>query len=182
MTSKLPSRYPMLSIGLHWLMLLLIAAAYCFIELREWFPKGSDTRSLFKSLHYMMGLSVLLLVGFRILLRLLIRVPTIEPLPSYGNRLASAGVHVLLYAFMIAMPMLGWLLLSSEGETIRYFGLPLPALLDENAQRAEQIEEIHEALGEFGYFLIGAHALAALLHHYWFKDNTLKRMLPWPLK
>ncbi|NBY94370.1 cytochrome b561, partial [Escherichia coli] len=29
-----------------------------------------------------------------------------------------------------------------------------------------------------GYFVIGLHALAALLHHYWWKDNTLLRMMP----
>jgi len=30
-----------------------------------------------------------------------------------------------------------------------------------------------------GYYLIGLHALAALLHHYLIRDNTLQRMLPW---
>ena len=29
-----------------------------------------------------------------------------------------------------------------------------------------------------GYFLIGLHAAAALFHHYFIHDNTLRRMLP----
>jgi cytochrome b561 len=29
-----------------------------------------------------------------------------------------------------------------------------------------------------GYFLIGTHALAALVHHYIKRDNALRRMLP----
>jgi cytochrome b561 len=29
-----------------------------------------------------------------------------------------------------------------------------------------------------GYALIGAHAAAALFHHYVVRDNTLRRMLP----
>ncbi len=37
---------------------------------------------------------------------------------------------------------------------------------------------LHEAIGEFGYYLIGLHAAAALYHHHFMKDNTLLRMLP----
>ena len=33
-------------------------------------------------------------------------------------------------------------------------------------------------VGQCRYFVIGLHALAALLHHYWWKDNTLLRMMP----
>jgi cytochrome b561 len=33
-------------------------------------------------------------------------------------------------------------------------------------------------VGNFGYFLIGAHAAAALAHHYIRRDDTLLRMLP----
>ena len=36
----------------------------------------------------------------------------------------------------------------------------------------------HELLANTGYFIIGLHALAALLHHYFWKDNTLLRMMP----
>ena len=172
----------MFIIGLHWLMLLLIAAAYLFIELRQWFPKGTDTRTLLKSLHYMMGFSVLFLVGLRILLRLTSQTPAIVPPPPYWTRVGGSLMLVLLYAFMTAMPLLGWMMLSAEGDPINYFGVQLPPLLAENKHWAEQIEEIHEELGEIGYFIIGLHAIAGLLHHYWLKDNTLKRMLPWPLK
>ncbi|EIM5890206.1 cytochrome b561, partial [Salmonella enterica subsp. enterica serovar Rissen] len=28
------------------------------------------------------------------------------------------------------------------------------------------------------YFVIGLHAIAALMHHYFWKDNTLLRMMP----
>ncbi|MBL4819442.1 MAG: cytochrome B, partial [Gammaproteobacteria bacterium] len=36
----------------------------------------------------------------------------------------------------------------------------------------------HEILGLSGYLFIPGHALAALYHHYFVKDNTLRRMLP----
>jgi cytochrome b561 len=40
-----PDRYGSLSIGLHWFMLLLLVGVYSCIELREFFPKGSDLLS-----------------------------------------------------------------------------------------------------------------------------------------
>ena len=45
-----PARYSRLSIGLHWLMLLLIIAGYTFILIRGEFPKGSEPRALVKML------------------------------------------------------------------------------------------------------------------------------------
>ncbi len=49
-----------LSIGMHWFMLVLIAAVYALMELRGIFPKGSGGRELMKTWHYMLGLSVLI--------------------------------------------------------------------------------------------------------------------------
>ena len=80
---------------------------------------------------------------------------------------------------MIGMPIGGWLMLSAKGEAIPFYGLTLPALVSPNEELAELIEEIHETVGVAGYYLIGLHALAALLHHYLIRDNTLQRMLPW---
>jgi cytochrome b561 len=78
---------------------------------------------------------------------------------------------------MIGMPLAGWLILSSAGKPVPFFGLELPALIAENKDLSKQIKEIHETVGQLGYFLIGLHALAALFHHYILRDNTLYRML-----
>jgi cytochrome b561 len=79
---------------------------------------------------------------------------------------------------MIAMPLIGWLLLSASGKPVPFFGLELPALIGKNRELASTIKEIHEFLGTAGYYLIGLHAAAALYHHYVTTDNTLTRMLP----
>ena len=42
----------------------------------------------------------------------------------------------------------------------------------------DMLKEYHETLAMFGYYVIALHALAALAHHYFFKDNTLLRMMP----
>ncbi|MDH1728877.1 cytochrome b [Pseudomonas chengduensis] len=171
-------RYGSLSIGLHWLMLILIAVVYACIELKGNFPKGSETRELLKQWHFMLGLSVFALVWLRLLARALSPIPAIEPpLPTW-QALPAKLMHLALYALMIGAPLAGWLILSAAGKPIPFFGLELPALIGPDKELAGQIKELHELAGTAGYWLIGLHAIAGLYHHYVARDNTLTRMLP----
>jgi cytochrome b561 len=167
-----------MSIGLHWLMLALLAAVYASMELRGLFPKGSDPREALKSLHFMLGLSVLVLVLVRLVARATGPTPRIEPQPPRWQQLLATLMHVALYGLMVGLPLLGWLLLSAKGKPIPFFGLELPALIGQDKGVARQLEELHEAIATAGYFLIGLHAAAALFHHHVVRDNTLARMLP----
>ena len=173
------TRYGTASIGLHWLMLLLLAAVYACMELRGIYPKGSALRDGIKAWHYMLGLSVFGLVWLRIGLQLLGASPEIKPAaPKWQMRFALL-MKLSLYALMIAMPLLGWSILSAEGKPIPYFfGLQLGALIGENKALGLQIQEVHQTFGKVGYFLIGLHAVAGLYHHYIRRDNVLLRMLP----
>lgn len=173
-----PARYGGLIIALHWFMLLLLAAIYATIELRELFPRGSDPREAMKAWHFMLGLSVLAFVAVRVVVRLTGPHPPIVPPPPRWQRLLAGAMHVALYAFMLLMPIAGWLILSAEGEAISFFGLPLPPLVAPDEALAERMEELHELGGTIGYILIGLHAAAALAHHYLIGDNVLRRMLP----
>jgi cytochrome b561 len=169
-------RYSSLSIGLHWVMFLLIVAVYACIELREFYPKGSDPREALKMWHFMLGLSVLVLVSARLVVYLTNQIPPIEPEPPKWQKIGIKLMHFALYALMIAMPILGWLILSAQGKPIPFFGLNLPALIGENKDLMELFKETHEIIGTIGYFLIGLHTVAALVHHYILRDNTLLRM------
>ena len=172
------TRFGNMTIALHWLMLSLIIAVYACIELREFFPKGSDPRTALKTWHFMLGLSVLSLVWLRLFARFFSATPAIYPAPVAWQMLAAKAVHSLLYLWMVTLPVLGWLLLSASGKPIPFFGYQLPALISENKNLADTIKELHETLGTAGYYFIGLHAIAALFHHYIQRDNTLTRMLP----
>ena len=176
--SNTKNRYGSVSIALHWLMFLLIVAVYACMELREIFPKGSDPRAAMKTWHFMLGLSVFVLVWLRLALRLLQAKPVIEPRPIAWQRYLATLMHWAFYAFMIGMPIAGWMILSAEGKPIPFYGLELPALIAENKDTAEWIEDIHTTVGTAGYFLVALHASAALFHHYVLRDNTLTRILP----
>ena len=172
------AQYGSLSIALHWVMLLLLIAVYATIELRGMFPKGSDPREAMKAWHFMLGLAVFGLVWLRLLIQATAGpVPAIVPVQPRWQAASAKLMHALLYLFMIAMPILGWLVLSAEGKPIPFFGVNLPALIAENKESAKSLQEIHETVGELGYWLIGLHAAAALFHHYVVRDNTLSRML-----
>lgn len=170
--------YARASIVLHWAMLALIAVVYAAIELRTYFPKGSDIREGFKTWHFMLGLTVLALVLIRIAVRLSSTAPPITPRPPAWQMLAARGIHLALYALMLGMPLAGWLILSAEGKSVPFFGLTLPPMIGPDKALGSQIKELHETAGSIGYWLIGLHAAAALAHHYWWKDNTLRRMWP----
>ena len=178
MSTSSNNRYQTPLIAIHWIMLLLLAAVYASIELRVLWPKGSDPREAIKALHFMLGLAVLVMVMLRLALRLTLTTPAIQPAPAAWQHLLARVGHAALYAFMVGMPIAGWLFLSAKGKPIPFFGLELPALMAPNADLAHTIGEVHETVGVLGYWVIGLHALAALYHHHVMKDNTLLRMLP----
>lgn len=163
-------------IWLHWIVLILIVATYASIDLSDLFAKGSASRDFVKKLHFTLGLSVFALVAIRLLVRVGSQTPAILPKPPRWQEVMSTLTHILLYVFMIGMPLLGWLALSALGKPIPFFGLELPALIGPDKAFGKQLEHLHEFIGECGYYLIGLHAVAALFHHYVMKDNTLVRM------
>lgn len=169
-------RFSGLSIALHWLMLALLAAVYACIELREFYPRGSDIREGLKTWHFMLGLSVFVLVWVRLAARA-VSWPR-GPTPRTWSGVAAAAVHLALYALMIAMPVMGWIVLSAEGDPAPFFGLSLPPLVAPDEGLAERVEDLHATVGVVGYWLIGLHAAASLFHHYGLRDGTLRRMLP----
>ncbi len=172
-------RFSSLSIGVHWLTLLLMIALYAVIELRGLFPRGSDPRETMKDWHNILGLVVLALVFIRVAVLLAHRPPAISPTPPRLQQIAAKTVHLALYLFLLGMPLLGWATLSAQGKPVGLPGLPLPAMLAADRALGHQLEEIHETIGTLGYYLIGLHAMAALFHHYIMRDDTLLRMLPW---
>jgi len=87
-------------------------------------------------------------------------------------------MHVALYGLLLVLPLLGWLTLSAKGRPVPFFGLELPALLAPDKALGKSLEDVHEFIGQLGYWLIGLHAAAALVHHYLVHDDTLRRMWP----
>lgn len=170
-----PFRYGSALVLVHWLMAALLVAVYASIELRVLYAKGTEMRDFMKALHFMLGLSVLVMVTLRLAARAASPKPVNLGPTTLAQRAAAVG-HLALYALMAGMPVLGWLVLSASGKPIPFFGLELPALMGTNKELAHTLKELHETAGVAGYWLIGLHVTAALGHHYALKDGLLSRM------
>jgi cytochrome b561 len=54
----------------------------------------------------------------------------------------------------------------------------MPHAAEANFDVVDMLKSWHVTLANLGYFVIALHAAAALMHHYFWKDNTLLRMMP----
>ncbi|ERK17546.1 Cytochrome b(561) [Pantoea sp. AS-PWVM4] len=171
-------KYATSQIALHWLTLLLIAVAYTTIELRGLAARGTVTRSLMIMTHFSCGVSVWVLMLVRAALRHRHTSPDINPAPPRWQHMLAHLMHFLLYALFLALPTLGVASKYLNGRPWQVFGLSMPVSSTPNFDLADTLIGWHETLAPLGYWLIGLHAVAALLHHYILKDNTLIRMMP----
>jgi cytochrome b561 len=177
MHSQNAERYGWLTVSLHWVMLMLILAAYATMEFKSIFPKGTAPRESMATWHYTLGSLVFVLAWLRLVARLMGSEPAIEPpLPAWQSRL-RAIMHCALYGLMISIPLLGWLTLNAKGTAVGLLGYDLPVLIGKSQAAAKVLKDLHEILARTGYLLIGLHATAALFHHYCRRDNTMRRML-----
>jgi len=176
--AALARQYHPAIVWLHWIVLALMVATYVTMEFRGIFEKGTPPRELMKMFHYSFGLTILGLAAARLVLRLRTGAPPVEPPLTPFLKIGAVAAHVALYIFLFVTPVLGWLILSAEGDPAVFFGIPLPPIAGESESLAEFAEELHELLGNVGYALIGLHVAAAAYHQFIRRDDTVARMIP----
>ena len=90
-------------------------------------------------------------------------------------------VHAFLYAALLLLPLTGWALVSAsvlEIPTMPFNMFVLPHLPLEVSEASEDFwAGLHRWIGWAAAGLVVLHALAALRHHFWLRDDTLLRML-----
>lgn len=177
-TPAAPARYSAFVRAMHWLGFLAVLASYVLVNLRGLAERGSPLRSELMQWHMLTGLVVLLLLLPRLIGRLASATPPVLPPPARWAELVAKLTHLALYAFLLVQPLIGVLLVQYGGHDVVLPGLDLalPRFVAENHDLKEALEETHEVIGTVFYFVIGAHILAALWHHFLLRDNTLQRM------
>ena len=171
------TQYHPISILFHWLVVLLLIAAFVTIELKGQFPKGSEARDLTKTIHGFIGQIIFIVMAMRLFARLWFGVP--EPKnPSQTLAMLSKVIQWLFYALILIAPIFGILYFQYAGKEIIFFGFTWPQFVTPDPVMKKLVENIHEFLGNSLYVLIGIHALAALWHHYFLKNDVLTRILP----
>ena len=163
---------------LHWLKALmflgLLALGFYMHELPL-----SPEKLQFYAWHKWAGVTVFLLVLFRLYWRVMHRPPALpESMPRPLQRVAHAG-HLIIYILMIAIPLSGWLMSSAKGFQTVWFGvLPIPDLIAKDKAWGDLLALVHQSLNLLFVAVLTGHIAAALKHHFVDKDDILTRMLP----
>lgn len=172
------SHYGLVSKLLHWSIALLILGlvglgAY-MVEL-SYFDKWYN-QSL--SLHKSFGLLVFALAGVYLAWKVFSPSPVGLTTAPRWQQLSARLVHVALVLLMVAIPLTGYLISTSAGKPVEFFGLfEVPAPARNNRGIRDLAITLHYYLAYGIVLLVVAHAGAAVKHQVFDKDGTLARML-----
>ncbi|PRH82568.1 cytochrome b [Arenimonas caeni] len=164
--------------ALHWGIGVMLVLAFVFIEGRENFDRGTAERAAMAQAHFWAGIAILALMLPRLLLAFSRPAPAVSPALPAWQALPAKALHLLLYAMLVAQPVLGLMTAWTDGKDILlpFTQVALPALMAPDEALAHRIEDIHKLVGSAFYWVVGLHVLAALYHHFVRRDDTLRRM------
>jgi len=170
--------YTRTSLFLHWIVAILIFAAFPLGVYMHDMPLTPDKLRYF-SYHKWMGVTVFALAVIRLIWRLTHTPPEMASGLSRWERTAARCVHAILYLLIFAVPLSGWLMSSATGLQTVWFGvLPIPDLIDRDREFGDFLLVVHQTLNWALLAFVLGHALAALNHHFFARDETLVRMVP----
>ena len=186
-------RYTTVAIVLHWLMaLLIIFQIYVGIWMSGAIDDPASQAAAYDAFqfHKSLGLTLLVLAILRLAWRLAHRVPP-EPRDIPGwQRVAARASHILLYAFMVLIPLSGWLYVSTGWNSDAGTAFAIPTIwfgmfewphipgVDGNGPLADVALNTHQLLAYSLIALLFVHVAAALKHHFADRDRVLWSMLP----
>lgn len=174
-----PTSYGIVAQLLHWVTFALVIMAWTLGVVGDEAPRSLQKLALF--VHVTLGVLLILAVVCRSLWRLADPAPQASSggVGSLAVQLAS-WMHILLYALLLIVPVVGIVVQFSRGATLPILGvfeIASPWAADRSFARGAK--EVHEVLAHLLLLAAGLHALAALYHHQILKDQTLTRMAGW---
>jgi cytochrome b561 len=163
--------------SLHWLVLVLVVVQFAVAWTMPDVHRDTKPVGLI-AWHLAIGVFILLVMLLRLGWRAVSAVPPPADLPL-PLRLLSRTTHFLLYAILVALPLLGWINANARGWTVWFVGvLPLPALVPSESSWGRQMGDFHMIAAYLLLGAIGLHVLGALFHQFVLRDGISHRMLP----
>jgi cytochrome b561 len=173
------TRYGTIPQIVHWFTAIFVICGWLVGRFGNLLPKG-DARALGLFVHMTLGQCVIALLVLRLAWRFANPPPPPEK-TRFGRLLEYAAKvsHFTLYPLLLAVPFLGIIVQLKRGHALPIFGLwdfhtPWPV----DREQAKGILKVHYTLANALLILAAIHASAALVHHYFWRDRTLARMLP----
>lgn len=171
--------YGLVTRSAHWLM----AAGFFFLFALGFWMVGLDYYSPYYTsapdLHRSLGIVFAAALIARFVWVQLSTKPINAEL-SRSERITAAIVQWSFYPLLLAISISGYLIATTDGRAVDVFGLfSLPAVItDRNITDTSGL--LHRWLSYATLALAGLHTAAALKHHFWDRNDVLKRMLSGP--
>ncbi|MEP7207170.1 MAG: cytochrome b [Casimicrobiaceae bacterium] len=172
-------RYTRTAMVLHWSIALLVILQFGW----GWWmqdiskqPPGPRVDAF--NLHKSLGLTILAMMMARLAWRAGHAPPPLPAMPHWQRHAARVN-HALLYAVLIALPVVGYLGSAWSGYPVRYFGVVLPVWTMRHEVLKEAMSTVHLVLS---WLLAGAVALhvAAVVRHMRQDGTALLSRMGWP--
>jgi cytochrome b561 len=162
----------------HWVIVALVIVQVTLAEMADDLPNGMRKLTLLAR-HKSVGITILMLVILRLGWRSLNPHPPLpDNLKPYERKVAHF-THAALYTLLFAVPLSGWMMSSARGFPVSWFGFfQLPDLVPKSRPLYDALLVTHHTLAWTLIGVIVLHVAGALKHHFWHKDDVLRRMLP----
>jgi cytochrome b561 len=176
-TTENPIQFALFSRILHWLMALMLLTML-FIGIAMVSSLGNYHTLV--AIHRPLGIMILILAVIRLANRLLTTLPPFPTTMTPLERRIASGSERLLYTLMLALPLVGWGMLSAGHYPIVMFGpVHLPPILPAHPTLYAVLRKTHTILAFLLFATFLAHLSAVLFHTLIIRDGLLWRMLPW---
>jgi len=168
------TEYSLISKLLHWasaiILFVQIPLGFYLVDL-DFGPE----RLNIENIHVIIGLSMFYLVILRLINKIIIPLPKLEPSVFKGQKFLAKSNHLLLYVTILSITISGIFKKLFNGETLVIFFREIKIV--ENFEVADFFYDIHIYSNYLLITLIVIHILAVIVHKLFFGDNLLKKIL-----
>ena len=175
-----PAQFAILSRILHWLMaVLLLTMLFIGVSM----VSSLESYHRLESVHRPLGILILILAVVRLITRWLTCPPALPATMSHAERVVAKLSERFLYTLFLALPLVGWAMLSAGNYPIVMFGrVHLPPILPPSSLLYATLRKTHSILAYLLFLAFLAHLGAILFHTLVLRDGLLNRMVPWPIR
>lgn len=170
-------RFTALQRLLHWLMAICILSML-FIGVGMVSTVAPKYLTLVQ-IHKPLGIAILVLALIRLAVRFTYGSPALPADLPEPIKLAAISSQYIFYALMIAMPLIGWAMLSAASYPVVLFGgVHLPSILPLNPRLHTLLWHAHYFLAFAFFAFILMHVAAILFHKLIRNDGVFETMAP----